>query len=267
MADSNNFASSERSSGRGGEEMEIDLLHLGQVLWKRIWILLLAAVLFAVIAYVGVTLAVKPTYQSSAMMYVNSSNISLGNTKVNITSSELSAAKSLVDVYAIILKSRTTLEQVIDEAGLPYNYTQLKKMVSAGSVNNTEVFQITATSTDAVEAQVIVSTITRILPERISEIIDGTSVSIVDYAVVEPNKVAPVSSRYAIIGAILGILLSGGIIIVIDLLDNTVRGEEYLLQKYDTPLLAVIPDLSGKGSDSSYYYYKKRETARQEEES
>ena len=69
------------------------------------------------------------------MMYVNNSALSLGGTSFSISSSELSAAKSLLDIYIIILKSRTTLEQVLDETGLEYTYKEFSEMVTAAPVN------------------------------------------------------------------------------------------------------------------------------------
>lgn len=40
----------------------------------------------------------------------------------------------------VILKTRGTLEEVIKEANLPYDYEQLSGMIEAGAVNSTEVF-------------------------------------------------------------------------------------------------------------------------------
>ena len=47
------------------------------------------------------------------MMYVNNSSINVGSTQVDL--SDLSAAQSLVETYIVILKTRGTLEQVIEQ--------------------------------------------------------------------------------------------------------------------------------------------------------
>lgn len=69
---------------------------------------------------------IVPLYESKAMMYVNNSSLSLGNTSFSISSGELSAAQSLVETYIVILKSRLTLNAVIEKADLPYTYEELK---------------------------------------------------------------------------------------------------------------------------------------------
>ena len=102
--------------------------------------------------------------------------------------SDLNAAQSLVDTYAVILKSRGTLEEVIDKAQLPYTYEELSKMVETGAVDNTEIFSITVTSDDPQEATKIANTIVEVLPDRITEIMDGSDVRTVDFAVVPSKK-------------------------------------------------------------------------------
>ena len=144
---------------------------------------------------------------------------------------------------------------MIEEAELDYTYQELKNMVHAGSVNGTEVFEIVATSSDPAEAELIVRTITEILPDRISDIVDGSSVRIVDTAVLPTQRSSPSYTKYAMIGMLLGFVLSCGVIIVLDLLDNTVREENYLIGKYQYPILAAVPDIHNKKAKEYGNYY------------
>jgi len=228
------------------QEFEIDLFHLVKVLWQKAWIIILSMLLCGVIAFSYAAFLVTPKYESRAMMYVNNSSFSVGSTSFSISSSELSAAKTLLDIYVIILTSRTTLEAVIDKADLDYTYKELYKMVSAGSVDSTEVFEIVATSSDPREAELIVDTITHILPDRIAEIVDGSSVRIVDTAILPTEKASPDVMKISAIGIFLGFAVSCITIIVRDLMDNTIRDEDYLVERYDLPILASVPDMSEK---------------------
>lgn len=235
--------------------MEIDLLRLAKALWHRAWAIILAMVLFGAAAFSYAYFLITPLYQASAMLYVNNSSISVGSTSVSL--SDLSAAQSLVDTYIVILKTRTTLEDVIEQAELDYSYKELYDMISAGAVNSTEVFQIVVTSPNPWEAEKIANTIAELLPDKISNIVEGSSVRIVDYAVVPPVKSSPSISRYTAMGLLLGLVVSCGIIILRELFDEQIREEDFLLQNYDLPMLAVVPDLltSGKSSGKDYYSY------------
>lgn len=245
----------EKTHNPNNEEMVIDLVQLAKALWRRAWAILLAMVVFGGVAFSYAYFIITPLYKASAMLYVNNSSLSVGSTKVDL--SDLNAAQSLVDTYIVILKTRTTLEEVIEAAGLSYDYETLSKMIEAGAVNSTEVFSIEVTSPDPAEAEKIANTIAELLPDRIAEIVDGSSVRIVDYAVVPSQKSSPSISRYTLLGLLLGAVVSCGVIVLLYLFDDQIRDEEYVRQTFDLPLLAAIPDLTGKNSGSSYYYYEK----------
>ena len=131
------------------DEIEIDLMRLFQALWRKAWLIVLVTVLFGAATLVGTALFVKPTYKSKALMYVNSSNISVGGAKLSISQAELSAAQTLVDTYIVIMNTRTTLEDVIEQSGVDYTYEEMieSEMVQAAAVNGTEIFSIEVTST------------------------------------------------------------------------------------------------------------------------
>lgn len=241
---------------------EIDVLHIIKVLWHRAWIIVLCMFLCGGSAFAYTGLFIAPEYKASAMIYVN--NTSAGGISETISSSELSAAKSLVDIYIVILKSQTTLKQVIEQADLEYSPKTLSKMISAGPVDGTEVFSIKVTSQDPAEAELIANTLVDILPERISSIVKGSSVCVVDYADLPTERSSPSYTKNAIVGILLGMLASCGIIIVLDLLDTTIHEQDYLQQVYGLPLLAAVPDASDRrmGSYSAYYRQENEKAAK-----
>ncbi|MCD7783983.1 MAG: Wzz/FepE/Etk N-terminal domain-containing protein [Oscillospiraceae bacterium] len=236
--------------------VEIDLMRLIKAVWHNAWAVVLSTLVCAAIAFAYVTLAVTPLYQSKVLMYVNNSSISLNSTSVSISSSDISASQSLVSTYAVIMNTRTVLNQVIEEAGLSYSYGQLSGMISTSSVDDTEVFQVVVTSADPTEAALIANTIAEVFPDVVSDIVEGSSAKIVDYAVVPTTKSSPSVTRYTMMGALIGFILSVGVIVVLELLDTLIHDEDYLLTNYkNIPVLASIPDMDVTGSSSKGGYY------------
>ena len=242
------------------EYYEIDLLHLVKVLWERIWLIILATIIAGGVAFGYAFKVVEPKYQSSALFYVNNSSFSLGSTQFSISSAELSAAKTLVDTYIVILESRTTLEDVAEKAGLEYTYEKLNSMVDATAVNNTEIFRVTVTSTDPKEAETIANTICLVLPRTIANVVDGSDVRIVDYAVMPENRVSPSYTKYTAIGAVIGVVVSAAFIVLSDMFDDIIHDTTDMTDKYNIPILAVIPNLieDGSGKYGEKYYNKGR---------
>ncbi|MGN1047694.1 MAG: YveK family protein [Eubacteriales bacterium] len=238
------------------QENKIDIFRLFFSLLKKWWIILLAALLCGGLAFGYTTNFVTPQYTANALMYVNSS-ISVGGGSLQITAGELSVAKTLVDTYCIILKARLTLEEVIKVADLNYTYEQLSGMVSAEAVNETEIFRITVRSKDPEEACKIANAITDVLPEKIEEIVAGSSVRTVDMAVVPTAPSSPSVRRNTILGMFAGIVVSCAAIIFFRILDDTIDSVDDVIEEYgdSIPLLAVIPDINAKSGKSKYYYY------------
>lgn len=235
------------------DEIEIDLLRLLRALWAKAWAITLTAAILGTVALGATAFFVKPRYKAEALMYVNSSNISVGGAKVSISQGELTAAQSLIKTYSVILKTRSTLNEVIEQTGVDYTYEELTKMITAESVNSTEVFSVEVTSTNPKEAELLANTIVDILPEKIASIVEGSSARIVDYAVVPAKKSSPSFVKNTLISVMLGVLLSGGIVVVHELMDDKIHDSDYLLQTYDIPVLAVIPDLLNAKTDNEYY--------------
>lgn len=240
---------------------EIDLLRLAQALWKRLWLVVLVTLICGALAFSYTYFLVTPLYKATAMMYVNNSAISVGSAKVSISAGDLAASQSLVDTYTVILKTRGTLNEVISRTGVPYSYQQLSRMVEAGAVNSTEVFSIDVTSADPQEAERIANTIAEILPDRIAEIVDGSSVKVVDYAIVPSEISSPSYTRNTALGMLLGLVLIAAIICLREIFDEKLHNEDDITQRYQFPILAVIPDLaaSGTGAYRSEYEVSKKE--------
>lgn len=240
------------------EEYEIDLFKLIKVLWSKAIVIMFVAVLVGTLVFGATYLFVEPTYQATASIYVNNSSVSLGSARFTISSSELSASNNLVNTYIYILKSRTTLEDVIAKAQLPYNYITLGKMLMISPVTNTAAFDVTVVSHSPTEAELIANTIATVLPERITEIVDGSNVRIVDYAIVPSGRSGPSFTKNTLIGFLVGAFLAIAIITIRFIIDEQndvlIRSADELRKLYpDISVLALIPDM--RLSEKKGYYY------------
>jgi capsular polysaccharide biosynthesis protein len=148
------------------------------------------------------------------------------------------------------------LEKYEEEQLYPY----LAGKIKAGSANETEIMKVTVVCEDPEEAAAIANAISEVLQERISQIIKGATMEVVDEAVPNYNKIAPSVTKYTAVAFILGLLGSVGVIAVFAIMDDTIHDENYILQTYDYPILAKIPDLLDKDSKHyggyHYHYYK-----------
>ena len=235
------------------EEIEIDLGRVVRAVMDRAWIVMVVTVLCAVVTFFGTLLFITPKYESAAMFYVNNSNLSLGDASFSISSGDLTTSRNLVDSYIVILNTRETLVDVIDYAGASCTYEELRKMIASEAVDETEIFKVTVTSTDAQEAERLANAIAYILPKRIGTIIDGTSAKVVDAAIVASKPSSPSYTKNTVIGFMLGFMLAVGTVALREIFDITIRSEEDVAQCCKHPILAAVPDMTAPGKGGSYY--------------
>lgn len=233
------------------EGMELDLLYLLRILAGKAWIILLSGLVAGLLLLGYARLFVTPLYSANALFCVNNPN---GGA---YSSSQVQAAHFLADTYMVILESRSVLDAVSDKTGLPYTREELEKMISSTAVNDTEVFKVIVTCPDPNHGAAIANAIVEVLPQKIAAALPGSAMYVVDEAVVSPTPDSPNYGRMALLGCILGMLLSSAVAVMVALLDDSIRSDEYLKRTYEEiPLLAVIPD--GGSYRSTYTSFQQK---------
>lgn len=235
------------------EGVEIDLKRLFLAVLYRWWIILLATIVCGTAAFCYAWFGMAPVYASNVQLFVNNNYVD----SPGYSSAQLTAAKDLAATYMVILESRNVLEEVAERTGNKYTYGQLKSMVSASAINETEVFKVQVAGGNYKDVAVIANCIADVLPAKITAIVEGSSVRVIDYAEENPNPVGPSYEKYLLLGAAIGMVLSVALVIIVDLTDTSIKSEEYLIQVYGKfPLLAVIPDSESTGSGYKKGYYR-----------
>lgn len=245
------------------QDDDIDLLALGRALWKNALAIALVAVIVGAAVFGYTAFCVTPTYEATASLYINNNNtLDFGSTSFEISSGELTTSNSLVPAYLYILRSRTTMEDVIAEANLTYTPEKLRGMITAKAVTSVAAFEVTVTSNSPAEAEMIANTIAKILPERFTEVMDGSAVRVVDYAIIPSHRASPNILQNTVLGCLIGAVLCAAFVILKNLLDDRSKvmiqsADEIRAMYPDLRVLAVIPDMRTGEKKNSYYssYY------------
>ena len=226
---------------------EIDLREFGRRLFKRVWLIVLCAVLVGACTFIYTKVVVKPMYKASISVYVNN-NSQKGSQAVS--SQDLAVAIRLAETYVNIIRSDRVLEKVIAETGLSVTPAQLRTLISAEPVKDTEMFNVTVTTAMPQVSADIANVIADIAPAEIANIIEGSSAKIIDYAKVPTAPVSPNVMVNTVVGIMVGLILAVAYIFAEMLLDASVRNEEDLMRISQLPVLGRIPDISVESQKS-----------------
>lgn len=220
------------------DEETIDLMELARLLWAHAVQIVAAAVAAALICLLVCMFALTPKYQTSINMIVNTRQ----DTTTTFTSDNFNSAKNLISTYAVIIKSSTVLNEVIDTLDLDMTYGQLYGMVSVTSVDDTQIMKITVTDTDAERAGEIAQTISEIVPDVLVEKVEAGSCKTVSDVSINPNKVFPQTKKYVVLAGVLGAVVVCGILVLAHLLHDTIVDDEDVQNKLGLPMLSLIPE-------------------------
>lgn len=235
------------------EITEIDIRKVMNAILKNLWKIAIVTVLcgsvFLFVSYQFLT----PMYSTSTSFYVNN-KLSFNGVNTNISSNDLVTSISLVNSYIAVLDNRDILNEVIDYANLDLTYTQLSGMISTLIVKETGVFKVTVSCSDPVVAATVAESIAHIITTQVSDIIEGSSVKVIDYPIIPQSPYAPNHIKNTVLGLFLGFVISVGFFALLEIFDTKIKSEEELKRCCKYPVLTIIPDMN---LSSKKKYYKK----------
>lgn len=219
------------------DTMEIDLKVLFQTVKRHLLVIIMMGIIGGMAALGYAHWFITPMYRASAMMIVNNSSVVNTN---NITSSDISASKSLADTYAIIIKSDAVLAPVVTDLALQKSTTALASHITVESVNETQIVKILYQDASPEEARQVVQEILNVAPDIIVDKVGATSCKIVSDATVTTRPVSPNLKKMILIGAVIGAMLTAVLFVVKELMDDTISSDEQLAQITGVPNLGIV---------------------------
>ena len=227
-------------------EKEIDLRVVYGIIRKNLVLIVIVTVIFGIGAYFYSSFFISKQYSASAMIIVNNKS----NDKNVINTTELTAAQDLAEVYSIIIKSDTVLQQVIDNLQLNMSYETLNSRIDVSAVNSTQVVRITM---NAEFAQKVVAEIVEVAPPIIADKVEAGSVKVISASKISNGgkPVSPNLRRNALIGAAAGLVLVLLLVFLRELTNNTFKTEDDILSTLNVPLIGIIPEVDGKEFNQS----------------
>lgn len=230
------------NNAKTGEVIEIDLQKYLFVCLRRWWFILLLAVGFAGAFLLVSAEFITPQYQADVSIYVNNRQ-SVKADKVDADVNDLSASTRLVSTYISMISSDTVIEKVADNLGGSYTVKDIRDMMTAAQVEDTEIFKVYITCDDPVEAATIANAVAEVAPDEIQEFV-GSSTKIIDYAKIPDHRYSPSYSKNTVLGGVCGIVVALIILLARFLLDVRIRGAEDLQSMFEYPVLGQIPVMS-----------------------
>ena len=222
----------ERELNMENTEYEIDLREIFGMLKKR-WLMIVSMTTVAVIAAVVVSFFIlSPVYESSSTLLVSYKQ----NQDTVMTYNDLTMSQKLVNTYSEIIKSRSISEEVLTT-------DQLSEKISVSKVSDTEIIRIKVQDEDPALAALIANTVSEVFKKEVKSIMTVDNVSTIDTAIAPENPVKPNKMMNVAIAGVLGVMVSVGLVFVLEFLDRTVKTPTDVERHLGLPIIGAIPDM------------------------
>ena len=215
-------------------EEELDLTRLFFALIKRIWLILIIAVVSACGAATYTHFRIEPTYTSTSSMVVLTKETTLTSL------ADLQLGSQLTKDYTVLITSRPVLETVIDNLGIEMSYKTLKQQIAIQNPEDTRILYISVTTNDARQAKAIVDELASVSALFIGDTLEITPPKIIEEGEVAAVKTGPNLTKNTILGFLGGMVLICAVIIILELLNDSIRSEEDVEKYLGLPVLAVV---------------------------
>lgn len=203
------------------------------------WIILTTAV-FVAGAFAYTEFLITPMYETSFSMGVNSNG---RDSSAQVTNNELVAEARIAETYKVLLTSQPVTDAVSAKLGGTPSATKIEGMITASVQKDTMVIDVTVSDSDPQRAADVANTISEVAPKVLAELPVGGILYGIETAKVPKTPISPNLASNLTIGFILGLLLSGTVIILVAVLDTTIWREEDLERSFNVPVLGSVPSM------------------------
>lgn len=217
-------------------EIEIDLREIFFAIKKWIWVIISASLLCGIIAFCYSRFAITPIYTAENSMLVLTKETTLASL------ADLQMGTQLTSDYKVLATSRPVLEEVISNLKLNTTYDKLKYNITVSNPADTRILKISVINQNPEMALKIVREVSKVASEFIGDMMEVIPPKIIDDGVVPVKKTSPSNTRNTIIGLLIGAVLSGGIVVLSAILDDTIKSEEDIEKFLGLSILSSIPD-------------------------
>ena len=222
---------------------ELDLKELFTIFWNRRLEIVLITLITLAIGVVYSYFFIVPEYKASTTLVLVQSSATVEQSGQGITQTDLTLNSKLVSTYSEIMKSKAILSQVVDSIGKKeVTESTIRNNISVQAVKNTELIEITVKNLDPNTAALIANKIAEVFSEKIVEIYNISNIYVLDRAEPSENPSNINHTKDLVIFAFIGIVISVAFVLVLNMLDTTIKTEQDVESSTGLLVLSSIPN-------------------------
>lgn len=228
---------------------EIDLREVAKTFWNKKFHIAIILVVFIIVGLIYTFNFVTPKYSAKTTLILASingmsaSSVESAITDTSVIDKDITVNSKLVSTYSELIKSKNILRQVIEHLNIDIDEDELKKSITVDTVEDTELIRISVENNSNELACYIANEIANVFKDQIKVYYDIENVQIVDVAEIETEPSNIHHKRDIAIFGLIGMVISAGYVLLLNMLDTTIKSLEDVEELTKYKVLASLPAL------------------------
>ena len=222
--------------------MEEELISLGEILevlkkrWKMILIITLVSTLLS--GLVSFFL-ISPKYEASTKLFIGKEE----GADQGYNQNDVSMYQKLMKTYSEAIKTRDLVGRAIKTTNSNLTENEVLGKLKVVTVADTQVLQIKFEDNDPNEAANMVQAITEEFMITSKVLVPNGNIRIIESVKVPEIPVSPNKKMNIGLAFLLGLMVSVGLSLLLEFLDNTYKNKEQLEKELGIPVIGAIPNI------------------------
>ena len=242
------------------EEMSLSLSDLFWLLWRRLWAILLAALIAGGVCFVYNQATYTEKYTSTAKIYVLNTEVMEG-ASASTTAYYFQLALTVVEDCKELLLSETVMERVADELSLDIAPAKLRSMIKIENEQESRILKVSVTTGNPELSCDIANAVSEQGVIRVREIMNVNQTSVYERGTVPKAPSNSVGWQMPVLMGLVAAVAVYGVCLLLMILDDKVTDGDDVEAYLGLTLLGDIPHKSDtpskkRGGRYGKYYGK-----------
>ena len=224
------------------KEENINISEIFEALKKRYKMIIGITLAFTIIAGIISFFVIKPKYEVTTKLFIGKQE----SKTEQYNSNDVMMYQKLLQTYAEVIKTDDLIEKGLKKANASHDIKDINDVEESLKVTpraDTQILEISYTGTDKDEVARVVKGITDEFIKESKQLIPNGNVKVIEKVKVPEKPVSPNKKLNILIAFVLGLMVSVGLALLLEFMDNTYKSKEELEDDLDLPVIGVIPEL------------------------
>ena len=222
------------------KEENINISEIFEALKKRYKLIIGITLAFTIIATVLSFFVIKPKYEITTKLFIGK-EINQSQ-KQQYDNNDVMMYQKLLTTYAEVIQTDDLIQRGLNKGHLNLEVKDIKSGLKVTPRADTQILEISYTGTDKLQGVNIVKDITDEFIKESNKLIPNGNVQVIEEAKMPENPVSPNKKLNILIAFVLGIMVSVGLSLLLEFMDNTYKSKEDVENYLDIPVIGVIPE-------------------------